>query len=271
MRRAQLVEVLDEGEPILVGDRPERGPSGGLSCGRGRPARPRRPARRGGFGGSIASRRCGSSSSSSWLSPLTEPRNSRIPLPRRAAQLRQAFRPEDDQGDDQDDRELEGSDVSASTHGNGREARSDHAEFGRLGYPVLGFLRLVAEKCGLSRSFRGFDSADMRDASRSQTKTSHRAPRLPASAARGWCSRPAGSRPATAATGASGGAAPSASGTATRSTASRDRRLRRGARPRHPGAERGAEGARAREHAVVADTFAAALARRPDHAPTTSA
>ena len=42
---AQLVEVLDEGEPVLVGDRPDPGHRASLSGGRGRPARSRLPSR----------------------------------------------------------------------------------------------------------------------------------------------------------------------------------------------------------------------------------
>ncbi len=106
---AQLVEVLDQGEPVLVGDRPDRGPSRRLSGGRGRPVSSsalllgrRLGGSIGGWAGSISS--CGSGSS--WSSPLTEPRNSRIPRPSERAELRQAFRPEDDEGDDQDDRKL---------------------------------------------------------------------------------------------------------------------------------------------------------------------
>ena len=119
-RRAQLVEVLDEGELILVGDRPDAaGHRAALSRGRGRPASPSAPS----LGARLrwpaiapGLRRASSSSS-----PLTEPLNSRMPLPSERPSSGQPFGPEDDQGDDQDDRDLHGSDVSASTHGNGRQ------------------------------------------------------------------------------------------------------------------------------------------------------
>ena len=78
---AKLVEVLDEGQAVLVRDRLERGPSAGPS---GPLVGDYLALDRLGLGLGLAtarSSRISSSSSSSSLSPVTEPLNSRIPLP----------------------------------------------------------------------------------------------------------------------------------------------------------------------------------------------
>ena len=85
MPGAQLVEVLDEGEPVLVGDRPDaaghRRASAAVVGDRSR--RSARPARRAAAAAdSSSAASSGSSSSSSSCSPVTEPLNSRMPRPR---------------------------------------------------------------------------------------------------------------------------------------------------------------------------------------------
>ena len=129
----QLVEVLDERQPVLRGDGLDPGhpcPSaalvgdylaldrlGGLGLGLGGHASPA-PARE-------PCRRC-RSSSSSW-SPLIEPRNSRIPLPRERPSSGQALGAEDDERDDQHDQDFEWSDIRHGRDGNAGPGRSDQA------------------------------------------------------------------------------------------------------------------------------------------------
>ena len=108
MRDAQLVEVLDEGEAILVGDRLDAaGHPRRLSCVcRGRP-RPR-PARSTGAVGVAAA--AGSLCLGLVVVVVVVAGDRAFELAdaaaEDAAQLRQPFRAEDDQGDDQDDRDL---------------------------------------------------------------------------------------------------------------------------------------------------------------------
>ena len=103
---AQLVEVLDQGEAVLVGDRPDAGH---------RVAPQRRSWRdRLALGARSVGTRASSMRRSLVLVVVAADRAAELAdaPAQRAAELGQALRPEDDQGDDQDDRDLEGSDVS---------------------------------------------------------------------------------------------------------------------------------------------------------------
>ena len=182
-----------------------------------------------------------------------------------AAQLGQAFRPEDDQGDDQDDRELEWSDIWHATHGNGTPRDRITANWVGGATRYLGFVGTVEEKCGLSLRFAGSIGQTCRDARPVETKTAaglHVCPQCGSALVQPTRWEQAGDR----------GhwrlwrrcpecewRCDAVHGEA------RDRRLRRGARPRHQGAERGAEGARAREHAARRRHLHRRPRRGPDH------
>src|SRR5262249_43522095 len=87
-----------------------------------------------------------------------------------AAELRQAFGAEDDEGDDQDDRKLEGSNV---WHRPMVTARAPDRITSNRGTPILesGFFWPARRKVRIESSSRGFDNSDMRNASAIQTKT----------------------------------------------------------------------------------------------------
>jgi len=72
-----------------------------------------------------------------------------------AAQLGQSFRAEDHKGDDQDDEDLEWADISKHRLMVTRQCLDRITFCGDFDYPVVGFCREVAEKCGSSGSLAG--------------------------------------------------------------------------------------------------------------------
>ena len=159
---AQLVEVLDEGEPVLVGD--------GLEPGHSRPPQLRLSATTSPSTGSAASPSplAGgfARSSSGTLSSVSvsvvlvlvvaADRAAELadPLAQRAAQLRQALGPEHDERDDQDDQDFEWSDVRHDRNGNAGSGRSDQA-----GPEWVRTCRLRGARCPRSSGRSGSASA----------------------------------------------------------------------------------------------------------------